>query len=82
MLKWFTSLDMATIRTWNDLSQAFLGQYSFNLDLVPKRADLVATKQNPSEPFGEYVGRWRTLTSQVRDGPYNEESLEIVIGGA
>ena len=35
-LKWFTSLDMAAIKTWNDLSQAFLEQYSFNLDLVPK----------------------------------------------
>ena len=42
-LKCFTSLDMAAIKTWNDLSQAFLGQYSFNLDLVPKCADLVAT---------------------------------------
>ena len=82
MLKWFPSLDMAAIRTWNDLSQAFLGQYSFNLDLVPKRADLVATKQNPSESFGEYVGRKHALASQVRDGPSDEESLEIVIGGA
>ena len=81
-LKWFTLLDMATIRTWNDVSQAFLGQYSFNLDLVPKRADLIVTKQNPSEPFGEYVGCWRTLASQVQDGPSDEESLEIVIGGA
>ena len=34
-LKWFTSLDLATIKTWNNLSQAFLEQYSFNLDLVP-----------------------------------------------
>ena len=43
-LKWFTSLDMAAIQTWNDLSQAFLGQYSFNLDLIPKREDLVAIR--------------------------------------
>ena len=43
-LKWFTSLDMATIKTWDDLSRAFLEQYSFNLDLVPKCEDLVAIK--------------------------------------
>ena len=48
---------------WNDLSQAFLGQYSFNLDLVPKRVDLVALKQNPGKPFGKYVSRWRALAS-------------------
>ena len=53
-----------------------------NLDLVPKRTDLVATKQNPNEPFGEYVGRWHALALQVRDRPSDEESIEIVIKGA
>ena len=56
-LKWFTSLDMATIKTWNDLSQAFLEQYFVNLDFIPKREDLVALRQKPYEPFEEYVGR-------------------------
>ena len=41
-LKWFTSLDMAAIQTWKDLSQEFVKQYSFNLNLIPKREDLVA----------------------------------------
>ena len=80
-LKWFTLLDRFAIKTWNDLSQVCLEQYSFNLDLVPKRANLIATKQIPSEPFGEYVGCWRSLASQVRDRPSNE-SIEIVIKGA
>ena len=43
-LKWFISLDMVTIKTWKDLSQAFLEQYFINLYLIPKRKDLVATK--------------------------------------
>ena len=81
-LKWFTSLDMATIKTWNDLGKAFLEQYSFNLDLVPKREDLVALKQRNNEPFGEYIGRWRVLAAQVRDRPSDEESIEIIIRGA
>ena len=81
-LKWFTSLDMAVIKTSDDLSWAFLEQYYFNLDLVQKRMDLIATKQNPSEPFGEYCGCWRALASQVQDALSDEESLEIVIGGA
>ena len=73
---------MALIKTWGDLSQAFLEQYSFNLDLIPKCEDLVAIWQKPHEPFGEYVGRWRTLASQVKDRPSNEESIEIIIRGA
>ena len=62
-LKWFTSLDMATIKTWDDLSQAFLEKYSFNLDLILKHEDLVAIREKPHESFGEYVSRWRTLAS-------------------
>ena len=73
---------MAIIKTWNNLSQAFLEQYTFNLDLVPKHVDLVATKQNPNELFGEYVDCWHTLASQVRDKPSDEESIEIMIRGA
>ena len=73
---------MAAIKTWNDLSQAFLEQYSFNLDLVLKRADLVVTKQNPTEPFEEYVDRWRALALQVRDRSSDEESIKIIIRGA
>ena len=70
---------MSVIKTWDDLSQAFLEQYSFNLDLIPKHEDLIATRQRPDEPFGEYVGRWYALASQVRDRPSNEESIEIII---
>ena len=48
---------MTTIKTWDDISRAFLEQYSFNLDLVPKHEDLVTIKQRTNEPFGEHVGR-------------------------
>ena len=81
-LKWFTSLDMTTIKTWDDLSQAFVEQFSFNLDFISKHEDLVAIRQKPHEPFEEYVGRWRTLASQVKDRPLDEESIEIIIRGA
>ena len=73
---------MATVKTWDNLSQAFLEQYSFNLDLIPKHEDLVATWQEPHKLFGEYVGCWRTLVSQVKDRPSDKESIEIIIRGA
>ena len=70
------------IRTWDKLNQAFLEQYSFNLDLIPKREDLAATRQRPHEPFREYVGQWRALASQVQDKPSDKESIKIIIRGA
>ena len=69
---------MATVKTWGDLSQAFMDQYSFNLDLIPKREDLVAIQQMPHETFRKYVSRWRTLASQIKDKSLEEESIEII----
>ena len=70
---------MASIQTWKDFSQAFLYQYYFNIDLIPKRENLVVIRQRPHEPFEEYVGRWRSVAIQVRDGPSVEESIDIII---
>ena len=50
--------------------------------MIPKRKDLVTLRQKPNEPFREYVCRWHTLATQVKDRPSNEESIEIIIKGA
>ena len=68
--------------TWSDLSLAFLEKFSFNLDLIPWREDLVALKQKPNKSFGEYVGHWSTLASQVKNKLSKEESIEIITWGA
>jgi hypothetical protein len=81
-LQWFVSLDMNTIQTWDQLSQAFIDQYAFNLDRVPKREDLQALRQRSNEAFAEYVGRWRELAVQVHNKPTNDESIEMIIRGA
>jgi len=39
-LKWYMNLDRAEIRTFNDLRDAFVQQYKFNVDMAPDRSDL------------------------------------------
>jgi len=39
-LKWYMNLDHAEIRTFNDLREAFVQQYKFNVDMAPDRSDL------------------------------------------
>jgi len=39
-LKWYMNLDRADIRTFNDLREAFVQQYKFNVDMAPERSDL------------------------------------------
>jgi len=39
-LKWYMNLDRAEIWTSNDLREAFVQQYKFNVDMAPDRSDL------------------------------------------
>ncbi|KAK2450076.1 hypothetical protein QL285_009215 [Trifolium repens] len=41
-LKWYMGLDSANIRTFNDLGEAFIRQYKYNLDMTPDRDQLRA----------------------------------------
>lgn len=39
-LDWYMSLERTKIRSWRDLSEAFLKQYKYNLDMTPNRLQL------------------------------------------
>src|SRR4030065_380040 len=64
-LQWYVNLDSTKIRTFNDLSEAFVHQYKYNLDLAPDRDQLRAMGQKEKEYFKEYAQRWRAVASQV-----------------
>ncbi|KAL6310816.1 hypothetical protein AAG906_017552 [Vitis piasezkii] len=52
--RWFASLDPSRRRTWADLGQEFIRQYSFNTVVDVSRRELEALRQGPDEffPFG------------------------------
>ena len=54
-LKWYMGLDSANIITFNDLSEAFVLQYKYNVDMAPDRDELCAMTQNDKESFKEYA---------------------------
>jgi len=56
-LTWYMNLDHAEIRTFNDLREAFVQQYKFNVDMAPNRSDLQAMTQEDNETFREYAQR-------------------------
>jgi len=59
------NLNCAEIRTFNDLREAFVQQYQFNVDMAPDRSDLQAMTQKDNETFREYAQRWRNFATQV-----------------
>ena len=54
-LKWYMSLDSANIHTFNDLGEAFIKQYKYNMGMAPGRDQLKAKVQKDRESFKEYA---------------------------
>ena len=65
VLKWYMSLDSANIHTFNDLGEAFIKQYKYNVDMAPDHDQLRAMVQKDRESFKEYAQRWREVDAQV-----------------
>lgn len=39
-LRWYIGFDITKIRTFNDLGEAFIRQYKYNIDMAPERDQL------------------------------------------
>ena len=72
-LDWYTSLDYHRIRTWEQLSQAFVNRFAYNLNMAPRRADLAALRQRSDETLSAYVGRWRAMAARMKTPLDDEE---------
>ncbi|GAU52021.1 hypothetical protein TSUD_418380, partial [Trifolium subterraneum] len=78
-LKWYMSLDGVKIRTFNDLGEAFVRQYKYNLDMAPNRDQLQAMSQKDKETFKEYAQRWREVAAQVNSLKDEDEMARIFL---
>lgn len=74
---WYMSLECSKIRSWKDLSEAFLKQYKYNLDMAPTRLQLQNQVCKNSETFKEYTLRWREMASRVRPTLTDAELVDI-----
>ncbi|XP_027156545.1 uncharacterized protein LOC113757465 [Coffea eugenioides] len=73
-LDWYSNLKSGEVKTWLDLSTAFVKQYEFNYELAPTRTTLEGTKRKPSEDHKTYAKRWRKLAAKV-ESPMTEEEI-------
>jgi len=78
-LKWYMNLDRAEIRTFNDLCEAFVQQYKFNVDMAPDRSDLQDMTQKDNETFREYAQRWRNIAAQVSPRLEEKEMTKLFL---
>ena len=54
-LRWYMSLDNTNIHNFNDLGEAFVKQYRYNLEMAPDRDQLKSMSLKDKESFKEYA---------------------------
>ena len=53
------TLDNTRVKKWSDLTDAFLKQYKFNIDITPNQTSLMVMEKSKKEIVREYTHRWK-----------------------
>jgi hypothetical protein len=64
-LDWFVLSGAIKIKTWDELFNAFVNQYSILITEALEKSDLEKERKKPNESFREYATRWSDLAVQV-----------------
>lgn len=75
----FTHLDKTKISSWEDLVNAFISQYKFNIEVSPDRFDLQKESIKPGESFHDYAQRWRAEAAQVQPSLSEKELISTFL---
>ncbi|XP_050878200.1 uncharacterized protein LOC127082022 [Lathyrus oleraceus] len=78
-LKWYMGLDNAYISYFNDLVNAFMRQYKYNLDMAPDRDQLCAMSQKDNESFKEYAHRWYKVVAKINPSVEEKEMIKMFL---
>ena len=77
--KWYVSLDISRRRTWDDLTQEFLRQFSFNTVIEVSQRELEALRQRPDETVTSFISRWREKILQIIDRPSERDQITMFV---
>ena len=77
--RWFTSLDPLRRRTWVDLGQEFIRQYSFNTVVDVSRRELEDLRQRPDELVTSFISRWREKIAHIIDRPSERDQINMIM---
>ncbi|WKA04767.1 hypothetical protein VitviT2T_022774 [Vitis vinifera] len=76
---WFASLESSRRRTWDDLAQEFLRQFSFNIVVDVSRRELEALRQRTEESVSSFISRWRGKIAEIVDRPSERDQIQMVL---
>ena len=77
--RWFASLDPSRRRTWADLEQEFIIQYSFNIVVDISQRESEALKQMLDKSVTSFISRWREKITQIIDRPSERDQISMIM---
>ena len=72
-------MDPSRRRTWADLGQEFIRQYSFNTIVDVSQRELEALRQRPDESVTSFISRWREKIAQIIDRPSERDQIGLIM---
>lgn len=76
---WYAKLEDSVKRSWEDMAEAFVTQYSYNTQIEITTRDLEAMRQEPKESFSEFVSRWRAKASMMTLRPTDKDQIRMIV---
>ena len=77
--RWYASLETSRRRTWEDLAQEFLRQYSFSGDTSVTRRELEFLRQGPDESVSSFISRWRERVAEMIERPTERDQMSMFL---
>ncbi|KAI8547551.1 hypothetical protein RHMOL_Rhmol07G0204900 [Rhododendron molle] len=78
-LHWFTTLETTKKRSWEDICEAFVAQFDYNIQLEVTIQELESTKMGSKESFMDFVRRWRAKTVQMKEKPSEKDQIRMIV---
>nr|CAN69223.1 hypothetical protein VITISV_039898 [Vitis vinifera] len=77
--RWYASLESSHRRSWTDLAQEFLRQYSFSGDTSVTRRELEFLRQGPDESVSSFISRWREKAAEMIERPSERDQMSMFL---
>ncbi|KAL6329569.1 hypothetical protein AAG906_022146 [Vitis piasezkii] len=77
--RWYASLESSCRRTWEDLAQEFLRQYSFSGDTSVTRRELEFLRQGSNESISSFISRWREKAAEMIERPTESDQMSMFL---
>ena len=78
-LHWFTALEITKKKSWEDICEAFVAQFDYNIQLEVTTRELESTKMELNESFVDFIRRWRAKTVQMKEKPSEKDQIQMIL---